>query len=242
MLLAGTNSDTGAMTTQSFIVRAIDVQSSLNRTRVEFTDGPATPSFVPASLPPEVVKEEKIPFSHSAVRTHILEKTIGESDLQAFLHMNVWSAADLMTMVNNPRSEALGSDGAFAFAQRRLLRAQCAGLEEPARSFEVAARGPVSRSVGMAPITIAALPFGPTRRAISTSDASVFLERSFPATSMRKLGTCSKASAPAGCLSGDGHCGKIALRLRHERQIHWLDRELFAGCCAVRFFRRIVHR
>ena len=89
MLLVGTNSATGGMATQAFIVRGIDVQSSLNRTLVEFTDGPATPSFTPSSFPPEIVKEEKIPFSHSAVRTHILEKTIGEGDL-ADIPANEW--------------------------------------------------------------------------------------------------------------------------------------------------------
>jgi hypothetical protein len=115
LLLVGANSESGMTKTQSFIVRALDAQSSLNRTRVSFSDNPADPSFAPASFPAEVLQQEKIPFTRGEVHAHILGKTISESDLQAFLKMNGWSASDLMSMVNNPPAEPLGADGAFAF-------------------------------------------------------------------------------------------------------------------------------
>ena len=115
LLLVGANPESGATQTLSYIIRAIEAQSSWNRTRVEFADNPADPAFAQKSFPAEVLQQEKIAFSQSAVRGHIVEKTIGESDLQAFLHINGWNAADLMSMVNSPPPEPLGQDGAFAF-------------------------------------------------------------------------------------------------------------------------------
>jgi hypothetical protein len=180
MLLVGTNSDTGAMATQSFIVRAIDVQSSLNRTRVEFTDGPATPSFAPASLPPEIVKEEKIAFSHSAVRTHILEKTIGESDLQVFLQMNGWKASDLVSMVNNPPADPLGPDGAFAFRATAGFFGHNAqvwkSLPNPSKSQR---EDPYPRSWDGANNGTGTSVWTDSQSNLY-QDADVFLERSFP--------------------------------------------------------------
>jgi baseplate J-like protein/repeat uncharacterized protein DUF346 len=115
MLLVGTSSKSSLTKTLPLIIRAIEVQSSRNVTRVEFADNPQDPSFAPATFAAEVLQQQKIPFSHNTVRTHILETTISESDLQAFLKMNQWNANDLMAMVNNPPPAPLGADGAFAF-------------------------------------------------------------------------------------------------------------------------------
>ena len=114
MLFAGTNR-AGAMQTLSRVVRTIEVQSSANRTRVEFVDSPNDPAFAPKVFPTEILRQEKLPFSLAEVRAHIIEKTISESDLQAFLTMNAWNAAALMAMVNNPPADPLGLNGAFAF-------------------------------------------------------------------------------------------------------------------------------
>ena len=180
MLLVGTNSATGGMATQAFIVRGIDVQSSLNRTLVEFTDGPATPSFTPASFPAEIVKEEKIPFSHSAVRTHILEKTIGEGDLQIFLQMNGWKASDLVSMVNNPPADPLGPDGAFAFRAYGGFFGHNApvwkSLPDPAKSQR---EDPYPRSWDGANNGTGTSVWTDSQSNLY-QEASVYLERSFP--------------------------------------------------------------
>ncbi|HEX7288151.1 MAG TPA: baseplate J/gp47 family protein [Candidatus Angelobacter sp.] len=114
LLLVGTNNDNVTQAVP-FIVRAIEADSNLNRTRVVFADNPSIPSFTPPSLPAEVLALEDIPFTQDNVKTHILEKSIDESTLQAFLQMNGWNAQELMTLINGAAPVPEGSNGAFAF-------------------------------------------------------------------------------------------------------------------------------
>ncbi len=100
--------------THSFVVLAVDADSDAKRTRVTFDPSPSLPTFAPVSLPVEVLQQGKVPFNHTQVRAHILEKSISESDLRAFLKMNGWDASELAALVNNPAAPVLERRGAFA--------------------------------------------------------------------------------------------------------------------------------
>lgn len=114
LLLVGTNNN-NVTRAQPFIVQSIEVDSSQNRTRVVLGDNPSVPTFAPLSLPSEVLVLEDIPFTQDNVKTHIRDKSISESALQAFLKMNDWDAEELMTLVNGAPPPSTGGDGAFAF-------------------------------------------------------------------------------------------------------------------------------
>src|SRR5947209_1309930 len=117
LLLVGTNND-NVIQAEPFIVQEVEVDSAANRTRVAFADNPfghSIPAFAPPTLPSEVLTLQHIPFTQDNVTTHILEKSVSESVLQAFLKMNGWDAAELMPLVNGAVPAPAGSNGAFAF-------------------------------------------------------------------------------------------------------------------------------
>lgn len=113
LLLVGLNA--GQTSTQPFLVREVEVQPTLNQTRVAFADNPTQPTFVRAALPSALLTLEKIPFTQSNVAANILQKSISESDLDAFLKMNAWSASELTTAVNSPVVSPFADQGVYVF-------------------------------------------------------------------------------------------------------------------------------
>lgn len=113
LLLVGVNNNVTA--TQAFVVRDVEVQATLNQTRVAFVDNPSLPTFAPASFPGAVLTLAKIPFTQANVLANIIQKSISESELDAFLQMNGWNASDLETAVNAPPSPPTANIGVFVF-------------------------------------------------------------------------------------------------------------------------------
>ena len=178
LLLAGIQ---GTMKqTQAFVVRDVEADSTLNRTLVSFAEDSVWPSFAPPSLPQELLQQGKIPFNEDTIRAHILQKSISESDLQAFLKMNGWDASALTLQVNNPPTSATSGGGAFAFRAtasffghnapkwKSLPDPTKSQREDPYPSNWDAANGGSGTSIWT------------DSQGNVYSDANVFLERSFP--------------------------------------------------------------
>ncbi len=113
LLLVGTNN--GQTATQAFTVREVEVQATLNQTRVAFADNPSLPSFAPLLFPPAALTSQKIPFTQDKVNANIIQKSISESDLEAFLQINGWNARDVATAVNSPPALPNADIGVFVF-------------------------------------------------------------------------------------------------------------------------------
>ncbi len=108
----------GGLKTQAFIVRNVISDSPNNQTIVQFAANPAVPSFAPLSLPAANLKLQNISFGQSNVNRYILHQTISEADLQAFLHMNNWSASDLEALINTAPVTPAVDYGAFSFGAK----------------------------------------------------------------------------------------------------------------------------
>ena len=104
--------------TQAFIVRAVVANSALNQTQVEFTDNPPLPSFAPASFPAPVAEPPSTPFTQNNVAKYILNTSLSESNLQAFVKRNGWDADDLAALVNNGLTPPVAQSGIFVLAAK----------------------------------------------------------------------------------------------------------------------------
>jgi len=112
LLMFGVNQADGHTLVQT--IQAVNTDSTLNQTGVSFVAGtPALPPFHPRYLPATPLPEGTVAFTSGNVATYIIENTVSESDLQAFLKTSGWDAADLMAVVNTPVA-ASSEEGAYA--------------------------------------------------------------------------------------------------------------------------------
>jgi hypothetical protein len=179
LLLVGRN-NSGLIQTQTFVIRNVVAESAFARTYVDFTDNSTLPSFAAATLPTEVPQLGQIPFTQDNVTLHILQKTISEQDLQAFLKINGWDGAELLELVNNEPPDSSTTDGAFAFRATASFFGATApkwkSLPDPSKSQRSdpypldwdAANGGVGRFIWT------------DSQGNTYPDADVHLERSFP--------------------------------------------------------------
>jgi hypothetical protein len=116
LLLVGSRK--GALQTLALIVRNVILDSLNSRTIIQFADNPALPSFAPLSLPSASLKLQNIPFEKSTVTRYILNQSITEGDLQAFVKMNNWNASDLESLINTPPVPPSVDYGAYSFGAK----------------------------------------------------------------------------------------------------------------------------
>jgi hypothetical protein len=178
LLLVGSRSNLVA--TQTFIVREVEVQATLNQTRIALMDNASLPTFAPATFTPLTLTTQKIPFTQDNVNTNILQKSISESDLDAFLQMNGWNASDLETAVNTPLVPPFSQTGAYAF------RATAAFFGNNAAPWKSLPDPTKSQRSDPYPLDWDAANSGQGRYIWTDSqgkpypDADVYLERAFP--------------------------------------------------------------
>ncbi len=98
-----------------FIVRNLVVQAAQNLTRVDFADNPAAIPFAPIQFPPGAVPATPLVFNLGNVTRYVLEKSIGESDLQALIQVSNWDPTSLATVVNNFPAPSVSEEGVFSF-------------------------------------------------------------------------------------------------------------------------------
>jgi len=116
LLLVGTQGN--STQTQALIVRHVVADSPSNQTRVAFDDNPSLPSFEPGSFPPPVAEPPGTPFNQANVVKYILDASISESDLQAFLKRNGWDAGELATLVNSGLTPPAAPNGAYVLGAK----------------------------------------------------------------------------------------------------------------------------
>jgi hypothetical protein len=112
LLLVGENQ--GQLETQIYTVVAVKTDPTLNQTRVAFAQNPVLPPFQPNPVPSFPLPSGTVPFTAANVKTYILQNTVRESDLQAFLKTSGWQAGELMAQVNNPPLPSNAEYGVFA--------------------------------------------------------------------------------------------------------------------------------
>jgi hypothetical protein len=178
LLLVGTQAN--VTQTQALIVRNVVADSAANQTQVEFTDNPSLPSFEPGAFPSPASEPPNTPFNQANVIRYVLSTSISESDLQAFLKRNGWDASELAALVNNPPAVPSSENGVFAFEALGNFFGHNAplykSLPDPSRSQ----RGdPYPNSWDTANNGLGTSIWTDSQGHPYT-DASVFLERSFP--------------------------------------------------------------
>jgi hypothetical protein len=184
LLLVGINN--GVTQSKAFTVRDVVADSTTNSTLVEFADNAQLPAFAPGSFPSTDLKVQNIAFNQDNVATYILSKTITESDLQAFLKINGWNAADVETLVNNPPPPPASEQGAYSFGATSAffgsnaprwgsLPAGGTGSVLHADPYPGPPAGPGDWDTADPPRTI-----WTDSQGVTYLDASAFLERSIP--------------------------------------------------------------
>ena len=178
LLLVGTNG--GQTSTQAFVVREVDVQATLNQTRVAFADNPSLPTFARAIFPPAALTPQTIAFTQANVNASILQKSISESDLDAFLQINAWNASDLVTAVNSPPTPPFADIGVFVFRDTASFFGNNApkwkSLPDPTKSQRA---DPYPNDWDQANNGTGTYVWTDSQGTPNT-DADVFLERAFP--------------------------------------------------------------
>jgi len=170
--------------TAAFVVRSVIPDNSNNRTLVEFGDTVAIPEFTPGSFAATDLKVQNQPFNQDNVTQYILSKTVTEGDLQAFLKMNNWNAADLETLVNNPPPPPSSERGVHSFGATAKFFGHNAPLHAtlPSTSNTRAATGgdpdPYGKNWDTANSNAGPYIWTNSQSAPYT-DANAFLERSF---------------------------------------------------------------
>jgi predicted phage baseplate assembly protein len=124
----------GASDTKTLVLRAIDVvaEPALKRIRIDVEPLPDPQTLTPAPLAGfslryrvapilsfAVAQVSTVPFTLSAINTTVVSKAWRESDLQAMIGIQGWSAANLQTVASAPPVQALvPKGGAFAFGAK----------------------------------------------------------------------------------------------------------------------------
>ena len=128
----------GGLVTESFVIRTVDPQPSLDWTRVAFVDHPLLPPFAPAAFSPLLLTLDKIAFTQANVDTFIRRKSVEQSDLDAFLQINGWAADELTTAINGTSIPAESDFGIFALRSSAAFFGNNAqpwrSLPDPAKS------------------------------------------------------------------------------------------------------------
>ena len=107
LLMVGRNDNNAtSVRTKIFVVRDVEAQASLNRTRVDLREdlgqSAEPPSFVPAPLIAVAVSSE--PAVLNVVNANaVLGGSITESDLSAYVRMNNWAIDDLIALASYAR-------------------------------------------------------------------------------------------------------------------------------------------
>jgi hypothetical protein len=178
LLLVGTSN--GITQTLALVVRNVEANPAAGTTAVDFVDDPVSPSFAPGSFDSADLKLQGIAFTQANVNQFILGRKISEGDLQAFLKMNGWSAADLAMLVNTPPTVPPSGEGAFAFKATAAFFGNNApkweSLPDPAKALRA---DPYPNNWDQANDGAGAFIWTDSQGA-SYADADVFLERSFP--------------------------------------------------------------
>jgi predicted phage baseplate assembly protein len=104
LLVVGQNNNNPIpVQTQVFIVRDVEAQALLNRTRVDIREdlgqSPEPPSFVLPRVPEIVVSFEPAALNVQTARA-VLGGSVTESDLHAYMRTNNWAAAELIELAN----------------------------------------------------------------------------------------------------------------------------------------------
>jgi hypothetical protein len=167
----------------AFVVQSTQIDTSNNRTLVQFGVGVTLPGFVPGSFPSTNLKLQNVPFNQTQVSGLILSKAITEGDLQAFLKMNSWDAEDLEILVNNPPPPPSSEEGAYSFgATAAFFGANAPKWTSLPLQGSVLRGDPYPNPPGDwdAPADGHARTIWTDSQGTGNKDASVFLERSFP--------------------------------------------------------------
>jgi hypothetical protein len=178
LLMVGTRDHTTQ--TQAFVVRNVVVDSIAKRTLLQFVDNPPLPSFAPGTFPMEDLRLQGIAFTQENVDTYILGKTITEGDLQAFLQINGWDAGQLVDLVNNPPVVPAYAGGVFAFGARAGFFGHNAPLYNSLPDPSKSQRGDPYPNNWDTANNGRGTSIWTDSQGRSYTDASVFLERSFP--------------------------------------------------------------
>ncbi len=103
------------------VVRRVEVDDTLSRTRVDFAADPAPkPSYQPPVSTPGVVVSGSITLQSDSVKQNIISKAWSNRDLSAFMYLQAWPARELVHHLSAPPSVALppAASGVFAFRAR----------------------------------------------------------------------------------------------------------------------------
>ena len=101
--------------TQNFVVNGVETDSTMGTTCLSFsgTDLPL-PTFEPHRYPAANLGTQQLALTQANVAASILNFSVTEGDLDAFMQSNDWDPAQLAAIVNNPPAAADNPYGAFA--------------------------------------------------------------------------------------------------------------------------------
>ncbi|RCJ29437.1 putative baseplate assembly protein [Nostoc minutum NIES-26] len=114
------------------LVEKVAVESQGDWTRVEFTTNPQIPEFqIPNFQPGDFaeVSLDAIAFTPQEIKTHIIQKTWRDSDLNAFLALNKWNAKELLKQVATLKTTTTTQSNIQVFAFRTQV--SCFGHNAP---------------------------------------------------------------------------------------------------------------
>lgn len=103
------------------VVRRVEVDDALSRTRVDFEADPAPkPAYQPPASTPGIVVSGAIALQSGSVQSNIVSKAWSNRDLNAFLYLQRWRAEDLVGHLSAPPKVTLppATSGVFAFRAR----------------------------------------------------------------------------------------------------------------------------
>ncbi len=106
--------------TIQFIIKRIEVETELKRTRVDLEEQKTSlPQFIPPLLKFATARLGDFYFNQSQVKS-VVGQSWRDRDLRAFLIMNRWNERDMLTNIASPPAPDLppADQGVFAFRQR----------------------------------------------------------------------------------------------------------------------------
>lgn len=118
LLLVGKNGP--AVQTKSLILRNVEAQPALNRTRLDIADNAAPPPFLPYKYGATRFPSSMVDLNSANVAQYVLGGSINSSHLNTLIEMNGWELSHLLYIINNPAPPPLPppDEGVFALRQR----------------------------------------------------------------------------------------------------------------------------
>lgn len=163
------------------VVRRVEVDDALSRTRVDFEADPAPkPAYQPPASTPGVVVSGAIVLQAGSVQNNIIAKAWSNRDLNAFLYLQRWRSEDLVEHLSAPPKVTLppATSGVFAFRARTGFFGHNAPRWESlpnsenmhGDAYSVGWDSPLARTIWQ----------NSQGTQVGREDADVYLERTFP--------------------------------------------------------------